>query len=93
LCERFVFGESKAALADWNQSKKLDPISFAGWTNRGSSRLHTRDLDGALADLAKAIDLTVQAQKSAAIALSFGQTNENSSWLADFQKAIELNPP
>ena len=82
-----------AALADLNESIRLDPFSACALTNRGRVYAFKRDLDRAIADYDEAISI------NPAFALAYN--NRGDAWvnkgdldraIADFSAAIEHNP-
>ena len=86
-------GDSKGAIADYDQAIKLKPDDSDAYVNRGNARAKLGDNKGAIADYDQAIKL-----KSDYANAYYGRGNarsnlgDNKGATADYQKAVELYP-
>lgn len=89
---RYHKGDYDGALADFNQSLKLDPEFWATYMVRGLALVAKGDYDGAIASYDKAIGInpTVAKPYYERGRARFGRT-DNIGALEDFDRAVELN--
>src|SRR5262245_55007789 len=90
--ERYVKGDRRGAIADFDLAIKFDPRYAAAYYNRGIALLGNGDLDAAIADFSKAIDIDsryVLAYDGRANArLTKGERNEA---ITDFDKLLQID--
>jgi tetratricopeptide (TPR) repeat protein len=93
---RIKKGDSAGLLADYNKIIELVPSSPGVeviYTNRSTMRLQSKDIDGALDDLNKAVSLNPkEGEIYAARAVARLQKRDSDGALADYEKALELKP-
>ena len=86
-------GDLDRAIADFNESMRVDPTYPAAYNNRGSAWYHRGELDRAIADFDQAIRLDSNYE--------YAYVNRGSAWgakgdldraIADFNQAIRLDP-
>src|SRR5215470_4956904 len=90
--DRYVKGDRRGAIADFDLAIIFDPKYAAAYYNRGIALMGNGDLDAAIADFSKAIEIDsryVLAYDGRANArLSKGQMKEA---IADFDKLLEID--
>src|SRR6266513_6475299 len=75
------------------QPTKSAPRSAAGYLSRGNARWRKGNLDGAISDFTKAIELDPNSADAYYSRCAVRQTqNDVEDAIADYSKAIELNP-
>jgi tetratricopeptide (TPR) repeat protein len=86
-------GEINRAVADYNESMRIDPTYPAAYSNRGNVWFHKGEFDRAIADYTKAIQIDPK--------YGVAYSNRGSAWgtkgdfdraIADFDQAIRLDP-
>jgi tetratricopeptide (TPR) repeat protein len=86
-------GDFNRAVADYNESMRIDPTYPAAYLNRGNAWFHRGDFDRAIADYNQAIQLDPQygtAYMNRGSAL--GAKGDFDRAIADFDQAIQLDP-
>lgn len=93
---RIKKGDSAGILADYNKIIELAPTALGVeviYTNRSMIRLRSKDANGALEDLTKAVSINPRVGEIyAARAVVRLQKGDSDGALADYEKAIELKP-
>ena len=92
---RMKKGDTAGVLADYNKIIELGPSPGieAIYTNRGMLRLQSKDIDGALDDLDKAVSINPRvAEIYNGRAIARLQKGDLDGALADYEKVIELKP-
>jgi tetratricopeptide (TPR) repeat protein len=93
---RIKKGDAAGVLADYNQIIELVPSALGVevvYTNRSMLRLQSKDIDGALDDLNKAVSINPRvAEIYNGRAIARLQKGDLDGSLADYEKAIELKP-
>jgi tetratricopeptide (TPR) repeat protein len=86
-------GDLNRAMADYNESMRIDPTYPAAYNNRGNTWFHRGDFDRAIADYNQAIQLDPK--------YGYAYVNRGSAWgnrgdldqaIADYDQAIRLDP-
>lgn len=95
-------GDFKGAVEEWTRLIELEPNLAGAYHNRGNAKDDLKDYDGAIADLTKALGLkategSVNADRDRANshnsrAVAWLHKGNVAAALADYSKAIELNP-
>jgi tetratricopeptide (TPR) repeat protein len=80
-----------AALADFTRSIELAP-SDAAYNNRGSILFSQQKTEEAIAAFTEGIKLKASAEGYANRGIAYQQTNRETLALADYERAVELNP-
>ncbi len=90
---RLAVGNCDGAMADFNQSLRLNPSFFEGYNNRGMLYLGNRDYRRAYADFSKAIALNAHYTKAllnrGVVSMAQGLYPQA---LADLNRALQLAP-
>jgi tetratricopeptide (TPR) repeat protein len=86
-------GDVNRAVADYNESMRIDPTYPSAYNNRGNVWYHKGDFDRAIADYSQAIRLdpkygVAYANRGSAL----GSKGDFDRAIADFDQAIQLDP-
>ena len=86
-------GDSKRAVADYNELMRIDPTYPSAYLNRGNVWFHSGDFNRAFADYNQAIKLD-PAYQAAYVnrGSALGSKGEFDRAIADFDQAIKLDP-
>ena len=86
-------GDVNRAVADYNESMRIDPTYPAAYLNRGNTWFHRGDFDRAIADYNQAIKLDPK-YESAYLnrGSALGAKGELDRAIVDFDQAIQLDP-
>jgi tetratricopeptide (TPR) repeat protein len=92
--ERIDIGDTPGAIADYTRSLELEPSNTNAYLNRAVAFLHAGDVQRSLADFAEAIRRRPPnlAEAYASRGGLYALYNAPLEALADFEKAIELDP-
>ena len=81
------------AIEYFNQLIKLHPDHADAYSERGVSKLHINDLEGALVDINKSLELEPEnAYRYASRAFVRAQRGDTDGAIRDYRRAIELDP-
>ena len=86
-------GDINRAVADYNESMRIDPTYPAAYSNRGNAWYHSGKFDRAIADYNQAIELNPKyARAYVNRGSAWGNRGELDRAIADYSRAIRLDP-
>src|SRR5260370_41772150 len=86
-------GDLNRAMADYNESMRIDPTYPAAYNNRGNTWYRRGDFDRAIADFDQAIQLDPKdAEAYYNRGSAWGAEGDLDRAIADYNQAIQLNP-
>jgi tetratricopeptide (TPR) repeat protein len=85
-------GDLDKALTDYDEAVRVAPDDVFSYRGRGHARLQAHKYDAALEDLNKALEMEADAWTHGDAGLAWAGKGEHKKAIAEYDKALELNP-